>query len=88
MQSSPLPCYLIPLGPKYPPQLFIVCCTVKTKIEGRTVRTKKQIRKNTKREREKEFGITVEARFSAPVQTVPGTHPDSYKMGAGPVSPG
>jgi hypothetical protein len=20
MQSSPLPCYLIPLGPKYPPQ--------------------------------------------------------------------
>ena len=65
-----------------------MCCTVKTKIEGRTVRTKKQIRKNTKREREKEFGITVEARFSAPVQTVPGTHPDYYKMGAGPVSPG
>jgi hypothetical protein len=22
MQSSPLPCYLIPLGPKYPPQHF------------------------------------------------------------------
>jgi hypothetical protein len=24
MQSSPLPCYLIPLGPKYPPQHFIL----------------------------------------------------------------
>jgi hypothetical protein len=24
MYSSPLPCYLIPLGPKYPPQHFIL----------------------------------------------------------------
>jgi hypothetical protein len=24
MQSSPLPCYLIPLGPKYPPQYCIL----------------------------------------------------------------
>jgi hypothetical protein len=24
MQSSPLPCYLIPLGPKYPPQHLIL----------------------------------------------------------------
>ena len=24
MQSSPLPCYLVPLGPKYPPQHFIL----------------------------------------------------------------
>jgi len=27
--------------------------------------------------------IPVEARFSAPVQTGPGTHPPSYKMGTG-----
>ena len=27
--------------------------------------------------------IPVEARFSAPVQTGPGAHPASYKMGAG-----
>jgi hypothetical protein len=30
--------------------------------------------------------IPVEARFSAPVQTVPGTHPASYKIGTGSLS--
>jgi hypothetical protein len=30
--------------------------------------------------------IPVEARFSAPVQTFPGTHPASYKMGTGSLS--
>ena len=36
MQSSPLPCYLIPLWPKYPPQHFILETSL-PKVENNSV---------------------------------------------------
>jgi hypothetical protein len=55
----------------------VLCRTVRTKDKARAIRTKKYREQRIK----KEFRWGV--RFSAPVQTGPGTHPDSYKMGTG-----
>ena len=62
----------------------VVCCTVQTKKQARTIRTKGPHREG-KRERlpRRELKKTVLTKFSPPVQTGPGPHPSSYTMGTG-----